>query len=156
MASGQFFSVIFAAFLMGAAWGQGVDSSARTGEFAGKVVIAGSGSQVETAIDIIAGAIEKGGVPVKVVSGETSRRAENEKLPTNGAVSLIYVNSDIAPRQRPALIVECWDPQGTSLWKEQTSLTVSGGAQASAKRMAERIVKNIEKSRIGGPGLPKK
>jgi hypothetical protein len=156
MASGQCVSDIFAAFLMGAAWGQSVDSGARTGEFAGKVVIAGSGAQVETAIDIIADAIEKEGVPVKVVSGETSRRAENEKLPTNGAVSLIYVNSDIAPRQRPALIVECWDPQGTSLWKEQTSLTVSGGAQASAKRMAERIVKNIEKSRIGGPGLPKK
>jgi hypothetical protein len=98
MASGQFFSVILAAFFMGAAWGQGVDSGARTGEFVGKVVIAGSGTQVETAIDIIANALEKGGVPVKVVPGETSRRAENEKLPTNGAVSLLYVNSDIARR----------------------------------------------------------
>ena len=60
------------------------------------------------------------------------------------------------PRQRPKLIVECWDTQGKSLWKEETSLTFQNGAQNSAKRMAERIVKELEKSHIGGPGLPKK
>lgn len=147
--------MVFATLFMGAAWGQAVEPSGSAAAFQGKVVIAGSGVQVETAIDIIADALEKGGVPFKVVSG-TSRREENEKLPAVGAVSLLYVNSDIMPRQRPKLIVECWDPQGKSLWKEETSLTFTATAQGSAKRMAERIAKELEKSRIGGPGLPKK
>jgi hypothetical protein len=147
---------VFAALLIGSAYGQAVPGGGPNGDFQGKVVIAGSGVQVETAIDIIADALEKGGVPSKVVSGDTSRRAENEKLPANGAVSLLYINSDIMPRQRPKLIVECWDPQGKSLWKEETSLTVVSSAQSSAKRMAERLAKDLEKSRIGGPGLPKK
>lgn len=154
MRLGQCIVIVFAACLAGVAWGQSGDNTA--GDFKGKVVIAGSGVQVETAIDVIADALEKGGVPIKVVAGETSRRAENERLPANGAASLVYVNSDIVPRQRPKLIVECWDPQGKLLWSEETSLTFQNGAQGSAKRMAERIVKNLEKGRIGGPGLPKK
>jgi hypothetical protein len=155
MANVRSVGIVFAALCIGTAWGQAVEPAGSAGAFQGKVVVAGSGVQVETAIDVIADALEKGGVPFKVVAG-TSRREENEKLPAVGAVSLLYVNSDIMPRQRPKLIVECWDPQGKSLWKEETSLTVTSSAQTSAKRMAERIVKELEKSRIGGPGLPKK
>jgi hypothetical protein len=145
----RFIAILAAALLTAAAHSQ-------SGDLQGKVVIAGSGVQVETAIDIIADALDKAGVPNKVVAGETSRRAENEKLPAAGAVSLLYVNSDIVPRQRPKLIVECWDAQGKSLWKEETSITFQSGAQSEAKRMAERIAKELEKKRIGGPGLPKK
>jgi hypothetical protein len=148
--------ILFTALVAGLAYGQGVGSGVPASEFQGKVVVAGSGVQVETAIDVIADALEKGSIPYKIVSGDTSRRAENDKLLAVGAVSLLYINSDIMPRQRPKLIVECWDTQGKSLWKEETSLTVTSSAQSSAKRMAERIAKDLEKSRIGGPGLPKK
>jgi hypothetical protein len=77
--------ILFTALLGGLAYGQGVGSGAPAGEFQGKVVVAGSGVQVETAIDGIADALDKGGVPYKVVSGDALRRAENDKLPTSGA-----------------------------------------------------------------------
>jgi hypothetical protein len=72
----------------------------------------------------------------------------------NGGVSLVYLNQDITPRQRPKLVVECYDPQGTVLWKEETSVTFAITAEGSAKKMAERIAAKV-KQRVGGPGLPK-
>jgi len=65
-------------------------------------------------------------------------------------VSLVYLNQDLTPRQRPKLVVECYDPQGNSLWKEETSATFAITAQGSAKKMAERIAKKLEE-RAGGP-----
>jgi hypothetical protein len=150
----DFITIAFTAMLAVSAHGQ--ITTPTEGDYRGKVIIAGSGVQVETAIDIIADALEKGGVSIKVVSGSTSRRGENEKLAAVGAVSLLYINSDIMPRQRPKLIVECWDLQGKPLWKEETSLTFAATAQGSAKRMAERIARDIEKKHIGGLGLPKR
>ena len=102
MTSRRRLGIVFASFIVSVAWGQAVDSGGPTTEFKGKVVIAGSGVQAETAIDIIADGLEKGGVPVKVISGETSRRGENEKLSAMGAVSLLYVNSDIVPHKTPS------------------------------------------------------
>jgi hypothetical protein len=134
-------------------WAQ---SPSQSDDFKGKVVVAGSGVQVEKAIDVLVDTLEKGGVAYRVVSGDASRRAENEKLAANGAVSLLYVNSDIVPRQRPKLTVECYDPEGKMLWSEDTSLTFQKGATNDARRMAERISEKLAKSRIGGPGLPKK
>ncbi len=62
----------------------------------------------------------------------------------------MYLNQDLTPRQRPKLVVECYDPQGNSLWKEETSATFAITAQGSAKKMAERIAKKLEE-RAGGP-----
>jgi len=125
------------------------------GDFKGKVVIVGTGPQLETSIDIIAKALEEGGVPFKVV-GEGSRRAENDKLATNGGVSILYLNQEITPRMRPKLVVTCYDADGKTLWEEVTNASFTMTAYGSAKKLAERIAKKLSSERIGGPGLPKK
>lgn len=124
-------------------------------DFNGKVIIAGTGPQLETSIDIIAKALEDGGVAFKVV-GESSRRAENDKLETNGGASLLYLNQEITPKLRPKLVVTCYDPKGKVLWEEITNASFTMTAYGSAKTLASRIAKKISTERIGGPGLPKK
>jgi len=113
---------------MGAAWGQSVDSGARTGEFAGKVVIAGSGLRWRPAIDIIRDAIERKACPSSRL-GETSRQRRTKSSRQTGG-ELIYVNSDIAHASAGAHR-GVLGPAG-HIALERANITYgSGGAQAS-------------------------
>jgi hypothetical protein len=128
---------------------------AQDGDFKGKVVIAGTGPQLETSIDIIAAALDKRGVPYKVV-GESSRRAENDKLVTNGAVSLLYLNQEIVLHSRPKLVATCYDPKGTVLWEQETNASFTMTQVGSAKTLAGRIAKKISDPAFGGACFPSK
>jgi hypothetical protein len=56
---------------------EGPDASGGSSDFKGKVVVAGSGPQIETSIDMIADALTTSGVPVKVIAESIFRRAAN-------------------------------------------------------------------------------
>jgi hypothetical protein len=132
-----------------------VSGFAQDGDFKGKVVIAGTGPQLETSIDIIAAALEKRGIPYKVV-GESSRRAENDKLGANGAVSLLYLNQEIVLHSRPKLVATCYDAKGTVLWEQETNASFTMTQVGSAKTLAGRIAKKISDPAFGGACFPSK
>src|ERR1035441_10254728 len=121
---------------------------AQVGDLKGKVVIAGTGPQLETSIDIIAAALDKRGVPYKV-AGESPRRAENDKMGANGAVSLLYLNQEIVLHSRPKLVATCYDAKGTVLWQEETNASFTMTQVGSAKTLAERIAKKISNPGFG-------
>jgi hypothetical protein len=126
---------------------------AQEGNFKGKVVIAGTGPQLETSIDIIAAALDKRGIPYKVV-GESSRRAENDKMADEGALSLLYLNQEIVLHSRPKLVATCYDAKGTVLWQEETNASFTMTQVGSAKTLAERIAKKISDPGFGGACFP--
>lgn len=115
---------------------------AQTGDFKGKVVIAGTGPQLDTSIDIIAAALDKRGIPYKVV-GESSRRVENDKMEANGALSLLYLDQEIVLHSRPKLVATCYDAKGTVLWQEETNASFTMTQIGSAKTLAGRIAKDL-------------
>ena len=123
------------------------------GSLKGKVVIAGTGPQLETSIDIIAAALDKRGIPYKVV-GESPRRAENDKLADSGALSLLYLNQEIVLHSRPKLVATCYDAKGTVLWQEETNASFTMTQVGSAKTLAERIAKKISNPGFGGACFP--
>ncbi len=125
------------------------------GDFKGKVVIAGTGPQLETSIDIIAAALDKRGVPYRVV-GESSRRAENDKMAANGALSLLYLNQEIVLHSRPKLIATCYDAKGTVLWTEETNASFTMTQVGSAKTLGGRIARKIADPAFGGACFPSK
>lgn len=126
---------------------------AQEANFKGKVVIAGTGPQLETSIDIIAAALDKRGIQYKVV-GESPRHAENDKMATNGALSLLYLNQEIVLHSRPKLVVTCYDANGTVLWQEETNASFTMTQVGSAKTMADRIAKKISDPGFGGACFP--
>jgi hypothetical protein len=128
---------------------------AQEGSLKGKVVIAGTGPQLETSIDIIAAALDKRGVPYKVV-GESPRRAENDKMADNGALSLLYLNQEIVLHSRPKLVATCYDAKGAILWQEETNASFTMTQVGSAKTLAERIAKKISDPGFGGACFPSK
>ena len=128
---------------------------AQNGDFKGKVVIAGTGPQLETSIDIIAAALDKRGVPYKVV-GESPRRAENDKMADNGALSLLYLNQEIVLHSRPKLVATCYDAKGTVLWEQETNASFTMTQVGSAKTLAGRIAKKISDPAFGGACFPSK
>jgi hypothetical protein len=128
---------------------------AQEGSLKGKVIIAGTGPQLETSIDIIAAALDKRGVPYKVV-GESPRRAENDKMAGNGALSLLYLNQEIVLHSRPKLVATCYDAKGVILWQEETNASFTMTQVGSAKTLAERIAKKISDPRFGGACFPAK
>ena len=128
---------------------------AQDGDLKGKVVIAGTGPQLETSIDIIASALDKRGVPYKVV-GESSRHAENDKMADNGALSLLYLNQEIVLHSRPKLVATCYDAKGTVLWQEETNASFTMTQVGSAKTLAARIAKKISDPGFGGACFPSK
>lgn len=132
-----------------------VSCCAQEGNLKGKVIIAGTGPQLETSIDIIAAALDKRSVPYKVV-GESSRRAENDKMADNGALSLLYLNQEIVLHSRPKLVATCYDAKGTILWQEETNASFTMTQVGSAKTLAERIAKKISDPGFGGACFPSK
>lgn len=128
---------------------------AQDGDLKGKVVIAGTGPQLETSIDIIAAALDKRGIQYKVV-GESPRHAENDKMAANGALSLLYLNQEIVLHSRPKLVVTCYDVKGTVLWEEETNASFTMTQVGSAKTMADRIAKKISDPGFGGACFPSK
>jgi hypothetical protein len=126
---------------------------AQEGNFKGKVVIAGTGPQLETSIDIIAAALDQRGIPYKVV-GESSRRAENDKMADEGALSLLYLNQEIVLHSRPKLVATCYDGKGTVLWQEETNASFTMTQVGSAKTLAGRIAKKISDPGFGGACFP--
>jgi hypothetical protein len=121
----------------------------------GKVVIAGTGPQLDTSIDIIAAALDQRGVPYKVV-GESPRRVENDKMSENGALSLLYLNQEIVLRSRPKLVATCYDGKGTVLRQEETNASFTMTQIGSAKVLAGRIAKKISDPGFGGACFPAK
>jgi hypothetical protein len=126
---------------------------AQVGDLKGKVVIAGTGPQLETSIDIIAAALDQRGVPYKVV-GESPRRVENDKMAENGALSLLYLNQEIVLKSRPKLVATCYDAKGTVLWQEETNASFTMTQVGSAKTLAGRIAKKISDPGFGGACFP--
>jgi hypothetical protein len=125
----------------------------QVGNFKGKVVIAGTGPQLDTSIDIIAAALDKRGVPYTVV-GESPRRVENDKMEANGALSLLYLNQEIVLHSRPKLVATCYDAKGTVLWQEETNASFTMTQIGSAKTLAGRIAKKISDPGFGGACFP--
>jgi len=132
-----------------------VSGFAQSGDFKGKVVIAGTGPQLETSIDIIAAALDKRGVAYKVV-GESPRRTESDKMGDNGAVSLLYLNQEIVLHSRPKLVATCYDAKGTVLWEQETNASFTMTQVGSAKTLAGRIAKKISDPAFGGACFPSK
>ena len=128
---------------------------AQNADLKGKVVIAGTGPQLDTSIDIIAAALDQRGVPYKVV-GESPRRVENDKMSENGALSLLYLNQEIVLRSRPKLVATCYDGKGTVLWQEETNASFTMTQIGSAKVLAGRIAKKISDPGFGGACFPAK
>lgn len=119
------------------------------------MVIAGTGPQLDTSIDIIAAALDQRGVPYKVV-GESPRRVENDKMSENGALSLLYLNQEIVLRSRPKLVATCYDGKGTVLRQEETNASFTMTQIGSAKVLAGRIAKKISDPGFGGACFPAK
>jgi hypothetical protein len=109
--------------------------------------------QLETSIDIIAAALDQSGIPYKVV-GESSRRAENDKMADEGALSLLYLNQEIVLHSRPKLVATCYDAKGTVLWQEETNVSFTMTQVGSAKTLAGRIAKKISDPGFGGACFP--